>query len=563
MPKTKHGVILASKVGSNMPIKIKIWGSPGCGKTTKLMDNEHGYQYLLSRGYGPSDITLITYRRSSAFDLIGKVSKYVYLGDKEIRKHVGTLHSICFRLIGYPEMITDEDRFNFVSEFGYKKYIKFKKTCKQDDEKVSYDVDAFCDDDIECSGDIFEFYTWCHSTCTSPEKWFKYPSASSITMKPSEIPKFFKDYDTYKRRIGKVDFSDMLQRILDEKILLDTPVLMVDEFQDLTAQMYKIFELWYPNCEYVMIAGDPNQSIYGYAGGSPDYYLQWKAKEIILDETYRLPEQIKNFSQSILRATGVKPPFINAKNRYNTTVVSINYSDNYPEHPTELHLVRCNYQAPALALRLAEDGKVFGGSNVGWTTDEINLANAIIATRNNKIILKEQLLAIAEHYPLKLLGIDELRDSEKEKKEAFINNYLGIDNPLYLPPQGGSNVLKKEIIDVIKSQDPTKWLIRDGKLFRAKIFGVINRSDIITHQEIRNRRIMTIHAAKGLEADAAFLHTSITPTIRSAMFTSTKAAQAEARVWYVGASRAREILYIVNDVGKTYELPRIPKIVSL
>lgn len=39
------------------------------------------------------------------------------------------------------------------------------------------------------------------------------------------------------------------------------------------------------------------------------------------------------------------------------------------------------------------------------------------------------------------------------------------------------------------------------------------------------------------------------------MRTSLELAEAEARVWNVGASRAREILYIVRDKGKNYALP--------
>ena len=53
-----------------MVTKIKVFGPPGCGKTTKLMDDKHGFQHLLSCGYSPYQITIITYRKSAANDLI-------------------------------------------------------------------------------------------------------------------------------------------------------------------------------------------------------------------------------------------------------------------------------------------------------------------------------------------------------------------------------------------------------------------------------------------------------------------------------------------------------------
>jgi superfamily I DNA/RNA helicase len=128
---------------------------------------------------------------------------------------------------------------------------------------------------------------------------------------------------------------------------------------------------------------------------------------------------------------------------------------------------------------------------------------------------------------------------------------------LYSQLQTGSGILRTQVLEILKSPDPTKGMTRNGKLFLAKIAGVIDRKELILPQEIKNRKIMTIHAAKGLEADAAFLHTAITPTIQRGIIESSETSQAEARVWYVGSSRAREMLYIVNDVGKTYDLPNI------
>jgi DNA helicase II / ATP-dependent DNA helicase PcrA len=551
--------------------RIKIWGSPGCGKTTKLMDEIHGYQSLLARGYRPSDITVLTYRKSSAHDLIDKVKKYVNADEKELRRHVGTMHAICLRLIGYPEVITDVDRYNFVVQFGYAPFTKLKKPSKNQDKEENFDknfepeedphdIEAF-GDEPEGTGDMFELYTWCHNTCTPVEKWYLYPRADAINMSPDEISNFFKNYDTYKRRVGKVDFSDMLQRIIDEKILLDTPILMIDEFQDLTARMYRIFEMWFPWCDYVVIAGDPFQSIYGYMGGSPEYYTDWFADEIILGETHRLPEHIKNYCQAILKAEGMKPPEIMAKSGYGSVVLSIEYDDEYPEYPSELHLIRCNYQAPAIALRLAEAGKVFNGSStVGWSDSELNLANAIIAIKTKRPVTKEQIIAIIRYFPTNILGITGSSKTEKIIKDNYIKENFDKEIVFYPQLQTGSGILKPKVLEILKSSDPTKGMTQSSKLFLAKITGVIDRKGLILPQEVKNRKILTIHTAKGLEADAVFLHTAITPAIQKGIIESTESSQAESRVWYVGSSRAKEILFIVNDIGKTYDLPSIANV---
>jgi superfamily I DNA/RNA helicase len=65
---------------------------------------------------------------------------------------------------------------------------------------------------------------------------------------------------------------------------------------------------------------------------------------------------------------------------------------------------------------------------------------------------------------------------------------------------------------------------------------------------------MTIHSAKGLEADAVFLHTGITKAIYNSMRDG-EGVEAEIRVWNVGISRAREVLYIIRDKRRNFNLP--------
>lgn len=513
--------------------KIKIHGGPGCGKTYTLTNF---YQRFLSEEYKPSEITVLTFRKNSAKDLIDSTISYAGVNEKELKQHVGTIHSICYRLIGYPEQMKPEDHADFVKLYNYGKFLKkdFRKQKTGDIEESAY------------SGDLFDLYTWLRNTCTPFEKWKKYPGVSNITLPAERVPEFLENYKKYKKQVGKIDFSDMLQIIIDEKIFLDTPILMVDEFQDLTAQMYQIFEMWVPYRDIVLIAGDPNQSIYGFWGGSPDYYNNWEAFEIIRNETFRLSEQQKNFSHKLLKSHGIRAPETKARIVDYPTIKSLRYTDKLPEYETEFHLVRCNYQAPAIALNLARENKVFGGL-CGWNNTEIDAANAIISIRMGRAVNFNQTKAIIDLFPAKLLEL-------KERKTNFIKNLEDSYRPQL---QTGTGILNRRILDTLNSSDPTKGMTRDGALFRAKINGVKNRKNLITIEEVKKRVISTIHGAKGLEADAVFLHTEITPKIQKAILIPGKESKAEARVWYVGVTRSKEVLYLITDVGHNYPLPEV------
>lgn len=473
----------------------KILGSPGCGKTHYLKEI---YQHYLQEGYKPEEITVLTFRKNAADDLINAIKPYTKLEEKEVKKHVGTIHSICLRLLGTPGVIDEDDLRVFTEEFGY----KFVNRAQGAEESSR-------------SGNLFDLYSWLRNTCTPFDHWRKYPGSDKIKIPAEQVTEFLKNYEFYKKQIGRIDYSDMLQDVIDKKIPLDTPILMVDEFQDLTAQMHQVFELWAETCKDVYIAGDPNQSIYGFFGGSPDYFRNWEAEEIVLGETYRLSEQINNYSRDLLKCHKMSAPDIKAVKVDSNVIFRVPYHIELPTFPSELHLTRCNYQAGALAIKLASEGKVFSAPYYGWKDNEIDAANGIITLRT---------LNEAERTPQQMVALGKL--------------------------------YKNLLFDKIRSGNIFDGMTSNNKLLRAKLAGIMNRTCIITKEEVQNRKIMTIHGAKGLEADAVFLHLGITPEIRKAILLPGEDQRAEARVWYVGITRAKKVLYLIEDAK--YNFPLMP-----
>ena len=58
----------------------------------------------------------------------------------------------------------------------------------------------------------------------------------------------------------------------------------------------------------IYLAGDDDQSIYGFNCADPDTFLNRKGThpDVILPKSYRLPKKIKDFSQSIIREISSK-----------------------------------------------------------------------------------------------------------------------------------------------------------------------------------------------------------------------------------------------------------------
>jgi DNA helicase II / ATP-dependent DNA helicase PcrA len=544
-----------------MEKRVKILGTPGCGKTTELKKR---YAELLDMGYNSRDITVMTFRKSAAEDIQKAIAENVSWSDlDELEIHVGTIHSICYRLIDTPDLLEAKDYASFAKEFKYTPYMKSKNRKA-----------GIRSEDLEQaaqSGDLFDLYAWCKNTMTSPDKWYRYPGSSNITLPKERILQFFVDFDSYKKRTGKIDFTDMLQQVIDNKMMLNTKVLMVDEFQDLTPQMNHIFEMWKEGAEHVLIAGDPFQSIYGVFGGSPDFFNEWVADEIvILPHSHRLPLQIKDFARKILRMQGMVAPDVTAKTVFGNCITKMQYNDSYPVNDTELHLVRANYQIDGITMRFANEGKLFTtlkDRHGGWTQREIALVNAIISLRTGRELTLMQTRAIVCYFPEKML------DLSFSKKEFCIHSWYAelassgvkivIEPDTWKPDKSVTEEVlvwtpSDEIIEILQSEDPTYKMIETSKIFKAKINGIKSRKELINFSEAEKRRVMTIHGSKGLEATAVFLHTAITPKIQKAIVIPGKESKAEARVWYVGVTRALEYLYIVQDEGYNYNLPTIP-----
>ncbi|WP_406661326.1 ATP-dependent helicase [Methanolobus sp. ZRKC3] len=516
-----------------MTERIKILGPPGCGKTYAEIDMYRGF---LLKGYVAEDITVTTFRKPSAEDLITKLQPYAI--GKEIRDHVGTLHSICYRLLGRPEVITPKDILKFAKDYGYAPYMQnMTASSNSDDEEMAY------------SGQLIDLYIWMRNTRTPVEKWYLYPGAAKIQLPADRVPEFIEDYEHFKKTLGKIDFSDMIEHVLIEKIPLDTPILIVDEFQDLTRQQYELFKMWANGCEYVIIAGDPLQSIYGFWGGSPDYFNEWNAKMSILSQSYRLKTPIWNLTTEILRAEGQMVPEVETMADYGPgTITYVDYTQELPMHVgSELHLVRCNYQAQAIAMQLARQGYIFGGL-CGWSESEVNLFNALLRVRTEAPLMGKDMKSLLDNYPAKYFRYT-------GRKTDFIES-LKTD---YVPTIAAmSKYIGDDLHTILNSDFPAYYIRSNNDLTKEKMNEAITRpcnQKLITADDLKMRRILTIHGAKGMEADTVYLHTGITPRIKEKILIPGEDSAAEARVWHVGVTRAKSKLYLITDRGYNYEMP--------
>ncbi len=127
---------------------------------------------------------------------------------------------------------------------------------------------------------------------------------------------FFSVYKAYQSRLEKekaMDFDDLifkLVKMLDDESFLKRlhnhfRYIFVDEYQDLDYAQWELVRRLAGDENYLFAIGDPDQSIYGFRGASPNYFHRFKedfpdARVLELSHSFRSSEQILKASLQVL-----------------------------------------------------------------------------------------------------------------------------------------------------------------------------------------------------------------------------------------------------------------------
>lgn len=526
-----------------MVMYIKLNGGPGTGKTYEIVE----YIKALQATTELKNIIAGTFRRTASEDFINKLD----IDDKEDRRYMGTIHSICFRLLGYPDMITNTELQIFCKQVGLAPPLNHPFNWQDTDNEPIGKQSAF-----------LNLYGWTKNTLTPLDKIAMYPQIRELKLPMAHIKTLIEKYEDYKKEIGKIDFTDQISEVITHRLTPDSAqVLLVDEFQDLTPAQFEVFKIWAAAVDIVIIAGDPNQTVYPFWGATSKFFTDYEAEERILSTTHRVPVPVWNTARKLLEVNGVGVPDVTSDKAGTLNRITYKQAEQVigDYDKDTLHLIRSNYQGVAISYQLAEAGIIYTGLN-SWTDHEINLLNGIIQLRKQQTtekdihLYKKELVEIIDKFPDRYFKINTTKNELIKtvgdlKKPQYslskINSILETQQTLHGPDT---------LYDVIKSNDPTSHM-KAGKLLKLKISRALKRYDQRVKVDAHTVRISTIHGAKGGEADTVFLHTAITPKIKKAMRTK-EGRQDEARVFFVGLTRTAQTCYMVKDKGpNNYNVP--------
>ena len=100
------------------------------------------------------------------------------------------------------------------------------------------------------------------------------------------VVRLLSTYEQVKRDRNVIDFEDVLlytvgliaeHRQVADAVRGQYHHLVVDEYQDVSPLQQALLDQWLGDREEVCVVGDPSQTIYTFAGASPDFLLGFRS----------------------------------------------------------------------------------------------------------------------------------------------------------------------------------------------------------------------------------------------------------------------------------------------
>ena len=483
---------------------IKVLGPPGTGKTTTLLN----YVQTEMETVPIDKIGYFSFTRKAANEARDRAIEKFGL-DKKSFKWFSTLHSCGYHSINQEgRTVMGKPQFkSFADKIGLKA-------------KLVIDTETGMSDNV---------YLNQHNLARArgiplEEHYRKYVDTTVVEWKYLEH--LSAAYDQFKELNRYIDYADMIYEAVNENLLPILDVVFIDEAQDLTPLQWAMVEHFAATSERLYLAGDDDQAIYRWLGADVERFIEYPAEEIVLPKSYRVKKEVQTFAQQIIGVTKNRiekvwePQEEEGKVKYHQSIDSVDLSKG-----NWLLLGRDKF----ILNKLEEECRTQG---LWYEKQEYKNIVKPIAQRMFEAVIGWNDLVNGEMIDKKTIKkiffykkVSDKYETELEKMNDSHLYDLDTLKILFGPFSVGEWQYALEKINI---QDRA-YLMRLG----------LGDEDITKDPRIK---ISTIHAAKGGECDNVLLTTDM--NIKT--YTSyQKDSDDEQRVFYVGATRAKEELHVL------------------
>ena len=524
---------------------VYVLAGAGTGKTRAIT---HRIAYGVASGvYKPNEVLAVTFTNRAAGEMRGRLRA---LGADGVQAR--TFHSAALRQARYfwPRVYGGE-----LPTLTASKIPMLSEAARQ----------CRVDTDSAVLRDLASEVEWAKVSNVRPDDYVRLASSSGRAiagLDAATTARVFGAYEQVKRDRGRIDMEDIL--LCTAAILTDDPRvadqvrrqyrwLVVDEFQDVNPLQCALLDLWLGDRHDICVVGDPRQTIYSFAGASPDYLTGFPrrhadAKRVELVRNYRSTPQIVAAANSVFTGGQRQQGVTLQAQRDDGPAVE------YAAHPDEVA------EAEAIAERIDKLRAA------GEPLREI----AILFRINAQSEAYEEALA-ARDIPYTIRGVERfferpevrqaitlLRGGARAGDEA--HDDLVADTVAILSTMGYAEQAPTAAGAVRDRWESLHALVTmadevarvDAEAGLGAFVADLERRAQTAHAPVAEGvTLATLHSAKGLEWDAVFCAGIHEGTVPITYADTPAAIEEERRLFYVGMTRARRTLCVSWAAART------------
>ncbi|AEN07262.1 UvrD-helicase domain-containing protein [Halolamina sp.] len=580
------------------PHVTRLFGGPGSGKTTALLDRVE--ELIEEPDVSVRDILVVSYTRAAAAEIRERLAERIDTTPRALQGNVATMHAKAYELLDLSrgDVVGESDKEEFCDQFGIEyedeksgagrrtarsttlgnKVIATSQWLQRTNREVSdwYDVPFQWDvEEVRLPPDIDP----------NAQEGNKYTPTWSSDDERLDIPEAIRGWRNYKGEEEIVGFADMLERVAQRSLQPGVDYLIIDEFQDITTLQSRVYEEWKPHLKKALIAGDDDQVVYAWQGADPDLLLDEEVDEdVVLPNSYRLPSRVLNVVNKEIRHIKKRqekdlrprkeggsveavssPSMLDLVRNVRNTIQDENKCADEDREGSVMLLFRARYQMFDFVDEFIKEGIPFSSLTDQrlWTdrlTDYVRAIEAIEADERMTALQARRLADILQDSAFGGGDRDDLYDLIDDVEDTHAEDDLAA---IPIAPDAVDDT-----VPFMPEPEAAADMARKITSFQRKSIAAYFDGDYEGMDPDRVR-VGTIHSAKGREADHVFMATDLTEKVVEQMaaqaaqqgietpgeeeFTKTTnpvpvLTDNERRVFYVGMSRARERLVLMENL---------------
>ena len=497
-----------------------VLGPPGTGKTHYLIEQ---IKEALAKGTHPSRIGVISFTRKAIEEMVSRACAEFNLEPKDF-PYMKTSHSFGFHGLGLQpqDIMSKEDYDNIGRELGLTFEGKMRMSLE----------DGLSMPTLGGSGSKYlQLEHRARMRMIDLDTEFNQENDRDLFF--PKLEQLSKQIQEYKSATNKYDFVDMIEKYITLGEAPNLDYLFIDEAQDFTPLQWHMASKIADKAETVFIAGDDDQAIHRWTGVDVSLFNESSDRVKVLDQSYRIPRSVHRLATNISKRISRRHEKIFNSRDEEGLVDYVYHMEDIPFHEGSWTIMaRTNGYVYDLAESIKRAG--FKYSIKGKPSISLELVSNI-ETWNDLCAGKS-------------VGLQRIKDFysavPKQGKSAVVKR--GSQQMLdVLAPDAelDMEILQLQYGLLTGAEQGAYDVLRVGQGEQDYIDAMQRRGDdLLSEPRIK---LSTFHAMKGGEDDNCVVYTASTAACVNSDYPDD-----EHRAFYVGVTRARHSLYILQSNNK-------------